>query len=136
MWMVVQARTPPAATVAARSGRNIGTASVAMAVETAPHARNSLWPMHRCRTASPLAVHRYRRLPKAVLDTLAGIQTLDVHFPTTDGRKPILTRHTEPNADQKVLLRRVKLDLPSQPPPRMAAPVGNPVHAAATAEPV
>ena len=32
----------------------------------------------------------------AVLDKLAGIQMLDVHFPTTDGRKLILSRYTEP----------------------------------------
>jgi hypothetical protein len=31
-----------------------------------------------------------------VLDKFAGIQMLDVHFPTTDGRMLILTRHTEP----------------------------------------
>ena len=31
--------------------------------------------------------------PRAVLDTFAAIQMLDVHFPTTDGRTLILTRH-------------------------------------------
>jgi transposase len=70
--------------------------------------------------------------PRAVLDKLAGIQMLDVHFPTTDGRKLILTRHTEPNADQKLLLKRLKLDLPSQPPPRITAPAGKPAQAPAT----
>jgi hypothetical protein len=57
-----------------------------------------------------------------VLDKFAGIQMLDVHFPTTDGRKLILTRHTEPNTDQKLLLQRLRLELPSQPPPRITAP--------------
>ena len=38
--------------------------------------------------------------PRAVLDKLAAIQMLDVHFPTTDGRTLILNRYTEPNADQ------------------------------------
>jgi transposase len=60
--------------------------------------------------------------PRAVLDKFAGMQMLDVHFPTTDGRKLILSRHTEPNVDQKLLLRQLKLDLPSQPPPRITAP--------------
>jgi hypothetical protein len=60
--------------------------------------------------------------PRAVLDKLAAIQMLDVHFPTTDGRTLILSRYTEPNADQKLLVRRLKLDLPSQPPPRITAP--------------
>ena len=41
--------------------------------------------------------------PRAVLDKLAGIQMLDVHFPTTDGRTLILSRYTEPNVDQKLL---------------------------------
>jgi hypothetical protein len=43
---------------------------------------------------------------------------------TTDGRKLILSRYTELNADQKLLVKRLKLDLPSQPPPRITAPVG------------
>jgi transposase len=60
--------------------------------------------------------------PRAVLDKFASVQMLDVHFPTTDGRKLILTRRTEPNVDQKLLLRQLKLDLPSQPPPRITAP--------------
>jgi transposase len=60
--------------------------------------------------------------PKAVLDKLAEIQMLDVLFPTTDGRTLILSRHTEPNADQKILLRQLALDLPPQPPPRITTP--------------
>jgi len=40
---------------------------------------------------------------------------LHVHFPTTDGR------YTEPQAEQKLLLKQLKLDLP-QPPPRITAP--------------
>ena len=60
--------------------------------------------------------------PRAVLDKLAAIQMLDVHFPTTDGRTLILSRYTEPNADQKLLLRQLDLTLPPQPPPRIPAP--------------
>jgi transposase len=59
--------------------------------------------------------------PRAVLDTFAAIQMLDVHFPTTDGRTLILTRHTELSADQKLLVRQLNLDLPPQPPPRITA---------------
>ena len=69
--------------------------------------------------------------PRAVLDKLAAVQMLDVHFPTTDGRKLILTRYTELNADQKLLVKRLKLDLPSQPPPRITAPVGPPARVVA-----
>jgi Transposase DDE domain len=60
--------------------------------------------------------------PRAVLDKLAAIQMLDVHFPTTDGRTLILSRYTELNAEQKLLVNQLKLNLPSQPPPRITAP--------------
>jgi hypothetical protein len=60
--------------------------------------------------------------PRAVLDKLAAIQMLDVHFPTTDSRILILSRYTELNADQKLLIKQLKLDLPPQPPPRITAP--------------
>ena len=58
---------------------------------------------------------------RAVLDKFAAIQMLDVQFPTTDGRTLILTRYTEPNADQTMLLNQLKLTLPAQPPPRITA---------------
>jgi transposase len=60
--------------------------------------------------------------PRAVLDKFAAIQMLDVHFPTTDGRTLILSRYTELTADQKLLARQLKLDLPPQKPPRITAP--------------
>ena len=59
--------------------------------------------------------------PRAVLDKLAAVQMLDVHFPTTDGRTLILSRYTELNAEQKLLVNQLKLDLPSQPLPRITA---------------
>jgi hypothetical protein len=59
--------------------------------------------------------------PRAVLEKLAGIQMVDVHLPTTDGRELVLTRYTEPDADQRLLLTHLKLHLPQQPPPRILA---------------
>ena len=59
--------------------------------------------------------------PRAVLDKFAGIQMLDVHFPTTDGRTLILSRYTHPEPDQKILLEQLKLTLPPQPPPRISS---------------
>jgi hypothetical protein len=44
---------------------------------------------------------------------------LDVHFPASDGRSLILSRYTELNADQKLLVKQLKLKLPPQPPPRI-----------------
>ena len=64
--------------------------------------------------------------PRAVLDKLAAIQMLDVHFPATDGRTLILNRYTELNTDQKLLVKQLKLDLPCQPPPRVTAPAARP----------
>ena len=69
---------------------------------------------------------RLRRLasgltPRAVLDKFATLQMLDVHLPTTDGRTLILSRYTQPEADHQILLERLKLQLPPQPPPRLSA---------------
>ena len=45
----------------------------------------------------------------------------DVHLPTTDGRTLILSRYTEPEQEQRILLDRLRLTLPEQPPPRIAS---------------
>ena len=58
---------------------------------------------------------------RAVIEKMAGIQMVDVHVPTTDGRHLILPRYTDPDTDQRLLLNRLKIDLPQQPPPRIAA---------------
>jgi transposase len=68
---------------------------------------------------------------RAVLDKLAAVQMLDVHFPTTDGRTLVLTRYTELNPDQKLLLKQLNLKLPPQAPPRLTT--GNLDCAPATA---
>jgi Transposase DDE domain len=57
--------------------------------------------------------------PQAVLEKLATIQMLDVYFPTTDGRWLQMPRYTQPEPDQQLLLHRLKLTLPQQPPPRL-----------------
>lgn len=49
------------------------------------------------------------------------MQMLDVHLPTTDGREVILTRYTQPEPDQQLLLERLKLQLPKQLPPKITA---------------
>lgn len=59
--------------------------------------------------------------PRSVLDKFAAVQMLDVEIPTTDGRTITLTRYTEPEADLKLLLERLRLDLPTQPPPKITA---------------
>ena len=57
--------------------------------------------------------------PRAVLETLAPMQMLDVTFPTTDGRRLVMPRYTQPTPEQKLLLHKLQLSLPDQPPPRI-----------------
>jgi hypothetical protein len=57
--------------------------------------------------------------PKAVLEQLASIQMLEVCLPTSDDRWLIMPRYTEPEAEQKMLLEKLNLTLPPQPPPRI-----------------
>lgn len=57
--------------------------------------------------------------PRSVLEKFSAVQMIDVHIPTTDGREIQLTRHTEPDAEIKLLLSKLKLDLPPQPPPKI-----------------
>jgi hypothetical protein len=57
--------------------------------------------------------------PRAVLEQLGAIQMVDVCLPTTDGRWLILPRYTEPEPEQLMLLEKLKLHLPAQPPPRI-----------------
>jgi len=57
--------------------------------------------------------------PRSVLAKFAALQMIDVHVPTTDGRELLLTRHTEPEPELKLLLNKLRLDLPAQPPPKI-----------------
>ena len=58
---------------------------------------------------------------RSVLDKFAAVQMLDVHIPTTDDRELVLTRYTEPEKELKLLLERLNLELPAQPPPKITA---------------
>jgi transposase len=59
--------------------------------------------------------------PRSVLEKFSTIQMLDVYLPTTDGRMVVLTRYTNPETDVNILLQRLKLELPPQPPPKITA---------------
>ena len=56
---------------------------------------------------------------RSVLEKFAAVQMIDVRIPTTDGREVVLTRYTEPERDLKLLLDRLRIELPAQPPPRI-----------------
>jgi Transposase DDE domain len=60
---------------------------------------------------------------RSALAKFAAVQMIDVHLPTTDGREIVLTRYTEPERDLRLLVDRMNLVLPAQPPPKIAAPV-------------
>ena len=72
-----------------------------------------------------LQAHAPGLTPRAVLEKLATIQMLDVSFPTTDGRRLVMPRYTEPNPEQALLLHQLKLTLPLQPSPRITAPASS-----------
>jgi len=56
---------------------------------------------------------------RAVIEKMTAIQMIDVHLPTTDGRMLILSRYTQPEPDHELLLQRLHLTLPAQPPPKI-----------------
>jgi transposase len=57
--------------------------------------------------------------PREVLRSLAAIQLVDVHIPITDGRELVMPRYTEPETQQEMILDKLNLRLPKQPPPRI-----------------
>ncbi len=68
--------------------------------------------------------------PREVLGKFKTLQMVDVVLPTDDGRELTLSRYTQPEADHRMLLQQLRLQLQAQPPPRITAK-----HAAAIAEP-
>ena len=79
--------------------------------------------------------HRLKRLAcglttRSVLEKFCAVQMIDVHIPTTDGRELMLTRYTQPEAELRLLLERLAIALPPQPPPKITS------AQAATANPV
>jgi transposase len=57
--------------------------------------------------------------PRAVLDKMSAIRLVDVCIPTTDGRLLVMPRYIEPETDQLLVLDKLNLTLPPQPPPRI-----------------
>ena len=46
---------------------------------------------------------------------------IEVHLPTTAGRELPLARYTAPEPELQLLIKRLKFQLPPQPPPRSAS---------------
>lgn len=66
-----------------------------------------------------LKTHSPGLTPREVLKMLGEIRMVDVCIPTTDGRELIMPRYTEPEAEQLMVLEKLGLTLPAQPPPRV-----------------
>jgi len=64
--------------------------------------------------------------PRSVLEKFAAMQMIDVHVPTADRRELVLTRYTEPEPELRLLLGKLRLDLPAQPPPKITAEAARP----------
>jgi transposase len=58
---------------------------------------------------------------RSALEKFAAMQMIDVHLPTTDGRQLIMTRTTQPQPELQLLLDKLKLQLPAQPPPKITS---------------
>ncbi len=69
-------------------------------------------------------------MPRVVFEKLATLQRLDVRVPTPEGRELSLVRRTEPDRDVALLLARLNLELPPQPPPHIG--VSQPTQAKPT----
>ncbi len=59
--------------------------------------------------------------PRSALEKFAAVQMVDVLLPTTDGRTLVPSRYTEPEPELQLLLDRLRLRLPEQPPPRISS---------------
>jgi len=66
-----------------------------------------------------LTAHAPGLTAQATLKHLAAIQMVDVEIPTTDGRVLVLSRYTEPEPEQTMILEKLHLTLPTQPPPKI-----------------
>jgi len=58
---------------------------------------------------------------RSALEKFGTMQMIDVRVPTTDGRQLSLTRYTQPEPELKLLLQRLQLTLPAQPPPKITS---------------
>ena len=62
---------------------------------------------------------------RSLFEKFSAVQMIDVHIPTADGRELQLTRYTQPETELMLLLDRLRLDLPEQPPPKITCAQAN-----------
>ncbi len=61
--------------------------------------------------------------PRVVLEKFSAVQMIDIHLPTTDNRTVIMSRYTKPDTDLLLLMKKLQLSFPDQPPPKLATHV-------------
>ncbi len=66
-----------------------------------------------------LEAHAPGLTSRAVLESLSGILMLEVHVPLADGRELVMPRYTQPEAEHRLVLEKLRWNLPPQPPPRI-----------------
>ena len=81
----------------------------------------SVWPMPGTLVSKPYCGRGLAPglTARSALEKFAAVQMIDVHLLTTDGREIRLTRYTHPEPELQLLIDRLKLRLPPQPPPRI-----------------
>ena len=57
--------------------------------------------------------------PRAMLEKFGRMELIDVHLPLDGGQTLVLTRRTQPDLDQRLLLRGLGWELPEDAPPRI-----------------
>ena len=66
-----------------------------------------------------LSCHAPGLTSREVLDKLGAIMMIDVRIPTTDGRILEMCRYSQPEIEQQIILDKLKMSLPKQPPPKV-----------------
>lgn len=59
--------------------------------------------------------------PRQIIEKFRTVKMVDVVMPTTDGRIVTLPRYVEPKKDVAILMDRIGLTLPAQPPPKISS---------------
>ena len=59
--------------------------------------------------------------PRAIIEAFGTIQMVDVHLPTTDGRRLVLPRYTQPRKEHELLLHQFGMTLPAQGASRLSS---------------
>jgi len=68
-----------------------------------------------------LSLHAPELTPTVVLKKLAEIRMIDLWILAVDHNWLILPRNTQPSPNTRLLMEKLKWQLPSQPPPRLVA---------------